>query len=1082
MFVPRRAVAAIVATGVMIGLVFTAVRGDDKEIAADAKGALRDSFEEEQPIWLREYSDATVKLRAHERSNRAAHGGRLSERFEFEAGGGSRFFVSYATPHIPVSDNLNVVLFVRSNRAGVQIFLRVVLPKDVDPAAQSPTFILIPGPIFDQIDRWQRLEMSHIAASLNRQVEVKRAEVNRPISLEGAYVELVLVNLLGEPGSTEVFLDDLAIRPVPQALLAEDAKPKGEAKGKASDAALPDGAGDAGDHRAHYAPFRLERNFLQKLAPGPQYLPWFPTAIDAPGADVAKLRGAGFDILFDDVKAVPARLEDALRRGFMFIPRLRSVTAENSNQGPLVEMAGFPFRSAVVFWHLGDRLGRDRERAARETEIMRTRGALGAMRKLDDKDSHVGLATVEGDLPLFARAPVGLDSIAIRPRFWSANVSLLENYAYLMQRREATVGSNLGALFWSWIPAMAPPAVSRNIWGDDTPPDSAWIAPPVQAAQLRLMTYLALSAGYRGLVFEGDAGLTRNAGEILRIEMSFLNLEIDLFEDIFATNYGSIPTYGVYDPNPPVIPPNATKQRRAQSVKELPPRPGMLAAAIPLRERKGVVLLVGDYADMAQFQPPQMAADKVRLVPVLPQGAQVFEITPGEVRVLTPTREAGGREFFIQEFDTTSLLLCTTDLSLYQRVQAQIDSLRPKAVPMAIRQAELFLQEVREVHRRLEADGHQIRSDDELKMRRKAGIETRPPDARDLLAKSEEYIKSARDAYEREDYAWAWAEARRASRPLRVLMHGHWTQANAALLEAASKINPKRPNLAATGPKPPPNPPLLVPPVACPPVVSFYTLPEAYIWLDWIKGQQSYAFGPNRVPSGSFDDETDISGAGWVNVGRQMEGIKADISTVRADETEPKEPWMFGHDPEREAQNRVIKLTVTPEDPKALDSLLPPVLDFPVAAIRSPEIRVEANNLIRISVLVKRQYKSPPGLGGVIICDSIGGEQFQFRTSAEIARFSRVILFRKAPANGTFTVTLGLAGYQEAYFDDFRVEVIEEGANPTPGSRPPAGSPPAGAAVARARRRSTQSDLPPLPDPNLPASASRASEARRQQR
>ena len=136
---------------------------------------------------------------------------------------------------------------------------------------------------------------------------------------------------------------------------------------------------------------------------------------------------------------------------------------------------------------------------------------------------------------------------------------------------------------------------------------------------------------------------------------------------------------------------------------------------------------------------------------------------------------------------------------------------------------------------------------------------------------------------------------------------------------------------------------------------------------------------------------------------------------------------MFGFDPEREAENHVIKLTVAPERSGELDTILPPVLDFPVAAIRSPEIRVEANNLIRISVLVKRAYKSAPGVGGVIVRDTIGGEQFQFRSNAEIARFSRVVLFRKAPANGTFTVTLGLAGYGDAYFDEFRVEVIEEG-------------------------------------------------------
>ncbi len=619
MFVARRLVAGIVATGMIVGLVLAAVRGDDKEPSPDAKGALRESFEEPQPIWLREYSDATVNLIAHERSNCAAHGGRLSERFQFEAGGGSRFFVSYATPRIPISDDLNVVVYVRSNRAGVQVFLRVVLPADVDPETKSPSFILVPGPIFDQVDRWQRLEMSHIGPAIEQQVRVKRSEVRRPVSVQGAFIELVLVNLMGGPGATEVFLDDLEISPVARDLLTGQAKTNDAGKGKAADAPLVDGGAAAGDHRAHYPSLRLERNFLERLAPGPQYVPWFPTAIDAPGADVAKLRGAGCDILFDDVKADPARLQEALKRGFMLMPRVSNVASVENTQRLLDEIAAFPLRPAVAFWYLGDHLGHDRDRAVRETELTRTRRALAALRKLDDTNSHLGLAGVDGDLRLFARAPVGLDMIAIKPRFWASSVSLLENYMYLMQRRESAVASNLGALFWAWIPAAAPPGVSTNIWGDDTPPESAWATPPVQPAQLRLMTYLALSAGYRGLVFEGDAGLTRRAGEVLRIEMSFLNLEIDLFEDILATNEKSPPTYTVHDPNPPVIPPNATNQRRTKAVKELPPRPGMMAAAIPLHERKGVVLLVGEYADTAQFQPPQMAADKVRLTPVLPQ-------------------------------------------------------------------------------------------------------------------------------------------------------------------------------------------------------------------------------------------------------------------------------------------------------------------------------------------------------------------------------------------------------------------------------------------------------------------------------
>ena len=174
------------------------------------------------------------------------------------------------------------------------------------------------------------------------------------------------------------------------------------------------------------------------------------------------------------------------------------------------------------------------------------------------------------------------------------------------------------------------------------------------------------------------------------------------------------------------------------------------------------------------FSRRQMAADKLTITPVLPEGAQAFEITPGEVKVLTPERVPGGTRITLEEFDTTSLILCTGDLGLYERVRAMVDAVRHMAVPLAIEQAEIMLQAVTETNGRLAADGHQFRTKVDLKLRRQAGIEGPPPDVPDLLAKSQEAIKNAREAQERQDYALAWAEARRAKRPLRIVMNGHW--------------------------------------------------------------------------------------------------------------------------------------------------------------------------------------------------------------------------------------------------------------------------------------------------------------------
>src|SRR5262249_61838036 len=118
-----------------------------------------------------------------------------------------------------------------------------------------------------------------------------------------------------------------------------------------------------------------------------------------------------------------------------------------------------------------------------------------------------------------------------------------------------------------------------------------------------------------------------------------------------------------------------------------------------------------------------------------------------------------------KELYNTSLILCTSDLTMYHRLRQVVEAIRPMAISLAIEQAEILLQAVTEGNGRLAADGHEFRSKVDLKRRRQAGIEGAPPDVPDLLAQSQSNITKAREAIERQDYSEAWAEARRAQRP-----------------------------------------------------------------------------------------------------------------------------------------------------------------------------------------------------------------------------------------------------------------------------------------------------------------------------
>ena len=66
-----------------------------------APEVLRDGFETPQPVWEREHTDTVIRLLEHDRSQRAAHDGRLSEHFHFEAGPGQSVLRELCHPQDP---------------------------------------------------------------------------------------------------------------------------------------------------------------------------------------------------------------------------------------------------------------------------------------------------------------------------------------------------------------------------------------------------------------------------------------------------------------------------------------------------------------------------------------------------------------------------------------------------------------------------------------------------------------------------------------------------------------------------------------------------------------------------------------------------------------------------------------------------------------------------------------------------------------------------------------------------------------------------------------------------------------------
>lgn len=973
--------ASIVWAGMGVGL----LAGADEPSTA----TLRDGFEGPKSAWRQEETDTTVDLLAHDRTDRARRGGTRSEHFKFVAKPGSTLFYSYKMPNLPIGPELGASVYVRSNQSGLQLLGRVVLPADKDPETGETSFVTIQGSTSDMPDRWQKLTLNDLPGAVERQARILRSGPGeRAVKLDGAYLERLVLNLYGGPGEAEVFVDDLTVSPVPASAIAAN-------RGADAPAAAP----------ALKAPARVGASGGRLTRDG---LDWVPVVIQAPGADLRVLRELGPDVLSLPIDADPATIDEARRLGFLLMPSLGDRLKEPGAAASAMD--AFPGRDAVAFWDLADGLGRLRDPKARKDELDRVRAVEKLVRERPEGTPRLMTGTVDGQLPLFAQSGRSLDLIGVRPLGWGTTQEPRETLAYLSQRRALTTLVNGQAPFLAWVAATPDPAFKVNIWGQSTPPE--WGVPQVQPEQLRLYMYAALAAGYRAIGVEADASLTTEAGRSLRAEIALVRAEIALVEGIIARGTDPISSPPAYPPD--VVPPivynplgiagGVGGRQKTQILPETAEHPTIKVAGIGSRDGRSRLLVVGDYAGNAQWQPPQMAINDLKIVvPAALESAQAWEIGLGEVKLLERERIPGGIRLSIPEFGVTTLILLTGDLELKGRIEAEVRRIRPFAIPMAINQAIAQYDSTLETHNRLAREGVELRDADDKPLNLTNG----------WFEVAREKIKAAQEALARESYELAWTEARAASRPLRLVMRNHWDQANLALSrttkQALGRPDPAAsPGATIASRVDKSRPGVLTPPVSSPPLTAFNTLPQHYRMLGTIR---DWEFGRNLMPGPAFVDRAKLIDAGWdLDAGYRVDGL-----TTKAN--------VFPRDPKVSKSPDALMLRVAATEKELLDRQSP-FQDFPVAAAVSPPARVKAKNLVRIRVLVRMPRPTPMGGGGIVVRDSIGGESLQFRSFGPIPAWQELVLYRTAPADGEVRVMLGMAGLGEAHFADLKIEAL----------------------------------------------------------
>ncbi len=930
----------------------------------------RNGFGGRDPFWAPADSNIKYDEKAHKISDEHCKNAPTSEYIKIEAnppaGAIDAEFVhySYDTPPAPISDRVTASVWVKSYRAGVQLRARVVLPKEKDPKnPDAPLTTLLLGDSYRNVRQWQPLTMGNVEESLRKHMPVLHARVGRAVDPTGAYIDRLLVNVYAGPGITEVWLDDLEIGPVRNDPNKPVGLPVSRTPGgtAARTTALP---------KARTVEFR---DGLVKIDGDP----FFMLAIRHTDTPLKTLRDASFNTVWFPAETAPETIEEAVRQGFWIVPsvplppgnlepqpRNDTVSLEREANRVADFLRRFLSTDAVLMWDLGG--GRTSEEVAR---VART---ASAVREVDPRRPR-GVDLWDG----FQNYSSYVDAVGTHrwPLFTSLELTAYKDW--LAQRKSLTAP---GKLTWTWVQTHLPDWYIRSVAGKA---DVAKFDDPVgpHPEQIRILTYLSLAAGNRGIGYWSDRFLANtHHGRDRLLELAMLNTEIEMLKPVlFATS---------------------------EPAKWVSTSDSNVQAAI-LRGPKEVVVLPIWLGAGTQYTPAQGALSSLSVtVPLVPDGAIPWLVSPVRVTELKDVkRVAGGTRITIPEFDLTAAVVFTSDLKLDGKIVRWQDHTRYRVGELAARWAEQ--QAIEQYNKTLAIHG---------RITQAGGPDI--PEASALLSRSQKYVANCKEYLETKQWDMAFREARRAQRPLRVLMHEHWRKA----------VEP------------------LDTPTSSPYAVSFYSLP-----LHWqlAKDVASSRPGGTALPYGRFE----LSGSppeqgaavsslpGWSTRQSILDPVAAVASIVNSRGIEDKPPPHVAAVPTRftsprfdtpreenrirpELGNQCLKLEISQKAKKdrAGNPLpAPQALERAFLAVDSPAADLPPGSLARVSFWVKIPSPIQASADGVVVYDSAGGEPLSVRLTST-AGWQKFHLYRRVPESGKLAITFALTGIGTAYFDDVKIE------------------------------------------------------------
>lgn len=578
-----------------------------------------DEMDGKEPvIRLAEKSNFHVVAHYIEREGHLTGAGAEVVRLQGPAGESAQ--LSFDLPSAPVIAELTLAATLSSNRPGVQIAARVVLPRSTDPLTGRSRELLLRGSNLSRGMPGERISLSNLPQLLGQQTRIARIRAEDRIDHREAYVTQLVFLVPGGAGIAEIVVDRIELHGIVLERNFDSAVITAS-----SESTIAEPQGRPVTSEAEVVP---RENFARR----------YPSRVSAPiqriirwqGEPFEFLKDLGFNAIWVSRPATEPELKEAQRLGIVLVcppPAFENLVTELQAES----------WDHVLAWDLGNLV------AADDLDVVIRMKQL--IRQHDPVSSRTTVMSCEQLSRDVSRAT---DALLLGRDVLGSDITLRDYVTWLGQRQRL---ARPGTPLWTTIPTQVSPQRALQI---ETLQGSTGGHPAASYEQLAAITSAAMSIRCRNYFFESHTSLTsadsqsRQRAGILEL----MNLRLRL------------------------LTPWLTGGKVAGVAGSTVPG---LSAIVMQAERSHLLIPISWSRDFRSQQELHVSGPVSFVVPGVAESADVYLLSLANAERVRHERTTGGLRISVDSLPPDGVIMLTSDPQVFSQVSQFLRSIAGRA-------------------------------------------------------------------------------------------------------------------------------------------------------------------------------------------------------------------------------------------------------------------------------------------------------------------------------------------------------------------------------------------------------------------